>query len=204
MSTFTLAERTREPAHNRPAATPIGPSFDGVLVAAQAGAEWAWTLLYRAVAAPVRGYLIANGAEDPDNLLGELFLQLARNLPSFSGDEHAFRSWVFMVAHHRLVDERRRRRRRPAEPVGELPDRAGGEDPATAVLDAEALAALNRLTREQREVIALRVFGDLALEEVSRIVGRPVTAVKALQRRGLAALRKEFSDRAYPPERPRR
>jgi RNA polymerase sigma-70 factor (ECF subfamily) len=36
-----------------------------------------------------------------------VFVQVARNLGTFEGDERGFRAWVFTVAHHRLVDERR-------------------------------------------------------------------------------------------------
>jgi RNA polymerase sigma factor (sigma-70 family) len=87
--------------------------WESLLAAAQTGAEWAWDRIYRDLAPPVRGYLVAHGAVEPDDLLGEVWLQVARNIGTFAGDEAGFRSWVFMVAHHRLIDERRRRARRP-------------------------------------------------------------------------------------------
>lgn len=90
----------------------IGQPFPEVLVAAQAGAEWAWQRLYASVAAGVRGYVAAQGAHDPDDLTGEVLLHLVRGIDRFVGDEAAFRSWVFLVAHHRVIDERRRSRRR--------------------------------------------------------------------------------------------
>jgi DNA-directed RNA polymerase specialized sigma24 family protein len=34
-------------------------------------------------------------------------LHVARGIHRFEGDHNAFRSWVFMVAHHRIIDERR-------------------------------------------------------------------------------------------------
>ncbi len=175
----------------------VGTQFESVVAAAQVGAEWAWTLLYRSVAPAVLGYLRARAADDPENLLGEVFLQVARNINTFSGDEDGFRSWVFLVAHHRLLDDRRRLRRRPATPVAEVPDTAGAsaEDEAmTGLLSEEARRLLDGLTPEQREVLLLRVFADLPLEDVARIVGRPVSAVKALQRRAYARLRKQLGD----------
>ena len=83
--------------------------FASVLEAAQAGAEWAWSRLYRDLAGPVLGYLRTRGAAEPEDLVGEVFLQVARNLGTFDGDYRSFRSWVFTVAHHRVVDERRRK-----------------------------------------------------------------------------------------------
>ena len=178
---------------------PLGAAFDGVIVAAQAGAEWAWTYLYRSIAPAVRGYLVARGAEDADDLVGATFLQVARGLGSFDGDEAGFRAWVFTIAHHRLIDEHRRRRRRPVVGMSDLPEIAGsdGSEVLGGVLTEEARALLDHLTPEQREVLLLRVFADLPLDEVAGIVGRPVSAVKSLQHRALATLRKKLSQDPY-------
>ena len=83
--------------------------FDIVLAAAKAGAEWAWGVLFRSLAGPVTGYLASRGASDPEDLTSEAFLQIARNIHSFDGSESAFRSWVFVIAHRRLIDSRVRR-----------------------------------------------------------------------------------------------
>ena len=199
MSTFSLAGGT--PLRAGAASAPLGAGFERVLVAAQAGADWAWTSLYRTLAPSLRGYLAANGSDDPDNLLGEVFLQLARHIATFTGDESAFRGWVFTIARNRLRDDHRRRSRRPVELMADVPEVAGDDDAVSgAMLTQEAVALLDILTPEQRDVILLRVFADLSLQEVARIVDRPVGAVKALQHRGLAALRKKLSDEPYPDE----
>lgn len=201
VSSFSLAPSAAG-SSSAPADTRVGTQFDAVVTAAQVGADWAWTLLYRSVAPHVLGYLRARGAADAENLLGEVFLQVARNITTFTGDEDGFRSWVFVVAHHRLLDERRRQRRRPATPVAEVPETEGGsaEDEAmTALLSQEARRLLDVLTPEQREVLLLRVFADLPLQEVARIVGRPLSAVKALQRRAHGRLRKQLAEDGYSP-----
>ena len=143
--------------------------------------------VYRRLAPAVLGYLRAQRADDPEDLLGEVFLQVARDLQRFSGDEDALRRWVFTIAHHRLVDDRRRRARRPQLSDAELPDvpTAGGEWSPT---DPALVAALERLTAEQREVVVLRFVADLPLEAVARITGRKTGAVKALQHRALESL----------------
>lgn len=168
--------------------------FESVLEAAQAGAEWAWSRLYDDIARPVLGYVRTRGAREPEDLVGEVFVQVARNLGTFRGDYPAFRSWVFTVAHHRVVDERRYRTRRPVDP-GEIPEGALGvgnaESEALARLTTdEIIGLLATLTPEQRDVLLLRVVGDLTVDEVAGIVGRRPGAVKALQRRGLEKLRK--------------
>jgi RNA polymerase sigma factor (sigma-70 family) len=142
---------------------------------------------YRALAPAVLGYLRAERAPDPEDLLGEIFLQVARDVRKFRGDDDDLRRWVFTIAHHRLVDERRRRTRRPVladAPVPEWPD---PRQPAQAV-DPMLVDALAQLTPEQREVVVLRFVADLSLEDVAGITGRTVGAVKAMQHRALEML----------------
>lgn len=132
------------------------------------------------------GYLRAQRAPDPEDILGEVFLQVARDLPRFSGDEAALRRWVFAIAHNRLLDARRRVGRRPVVATDAVPDRPGL--PHGDPVDPALVAALGELTADQREVLVLRFVADLALEDVARITRRRVGAVKALQHRGLDAL----------------
>ena len=102
-----------------------GLPFDDVLAAAQTGAAWAFEVLYRDLAPVVTGYLRLHGAAEPDDLASETFIGVFTGLAGFSGDEDALRSWVFTIAHRRLVDDWRRRSRRPqvtddAEDLGGL------------------------------------------------------------------------------------
>jgi RNA polymerase sigma-70 factor (ECF subfamily) len=134
----------------------------------------------------VLGYLRSQRARDPEDLLGEVFLQVTRDLSRFRGDRDDLRRWVFTIARHRLVDDARRRARRPEIVDRELPD-VSAVLPADAP-DPELVRALALLTDDQREVIALRFIADLPLEEVARVTKRKIGAVKALQHRGLATL----------------
>jgi RNA polymerase sigma factor (sigma-70 family) len=177
----------------------LGQDFPPTLAAARLGAGWAWTSLYRDLAPPIIGYLRARGAAEPDDLLGEVFLQVVRDLHRFEGGEREFRTWLFTIVHHRLLDERRRMRRRPAEtaPMDVL-ERAGevgdAEDEAIAGLTAGRVRELiGRLSTDQQDVLLLRLFGDLSVTDVAAIVGKRPGAVKALLRRGLASLRREIA-----------
>jgi hypothetical protein len=46
-----------------------------------------------------------------------------------------------------------------------------------------------QLAPDQRDVLLLRVLGELTVEEVAGVIGKSPGAVKALQRRGLAAIK---------------
>jgi RNA polymerase sigma-70 factor (ECF subfamily) len=170
--------------------------FPAVLLAAQAGESWAWADLYGSLAAQVRGYLRARGANDPDDLLGEVFVHVARRIRVFTGDLSQFRSWVFMVAHHRVIDERRSRGRRPSDPVPPedfepIADLDDTETEALRRLGAERVVEmLSCLTPDQRAVLELRFIAGLTIDEIATMLDKPSGAVKALQRRALGALRR--------------
>jgi RNA polymerase sigma-70 factor, ECF subfamily len=176
-----------------------GLPFDDVLVAAQAGAGWAFEVLYRDLAPSVTGYLRLHGAAEPDDLASETFLGVFTGLAGFRGDEAGLRAWVFTIAHRRLLDDWRRRSRRPqfaddptgaAEPVG-----GDVEDDVLGRLGAREVERLcDTLPEDQRSVLLLRILADLTVEQVAGVMGRSIGSVKALQRRGLRALRASLDD----------
>lgn len=159
---------------------------------ARLGDEAAWDEIYHDLAGPITGYLSGLGVTDPEDLAGEVFLQVARDIHRFEGSESAFRSWVFVIAHRRAIDWKRNAMRRPS--ISELPstDISGGdvEVEAMELVGTDSVTRLlDRLSEDQREVIALRIIGDLSLEETAAVMGKSVGAVKALQHRALRAIR---------------
>lgn len=170
-----------------------------VLDAARAGAGWAFERLYTTLSPAVHGYLRAQGADDPDGAVSDVFLRVFRRIGDFDGDVARFRSWVFVIAHNLVLDERRYLGRRPREVVVEVvPDTATSSDAAADALarvnDARLRALLDLLAPDQRDVLLLRFLVDLSLDETAQATGRSVTAVKALQRRGLDALRRRLDE----------
>ena len=181
-----------------------GPAFDDVLAAAQAGAASALEVLYRGLSPAVTGYLWLNSAVDADALASETFLAVFRGLAGFSGDEDGLRSWVFTIAHRRLVDDWRRRSRRPqlADDADDLlPEMPGGdvEDDVLTRLGTETVHRMCAgLPADQRSVLLLRVLADLTVEQVAAVMDRSVGSVKALQRRGLRRLRADLEPAGTP------
>ncbi len=198
----TTNEQAGPPRSTEPMA-----GFAGVLAAAAEGVDWAWHRLVRSYSAALLGYIRMRGASEPEDVLGDVWLTAARRIHSFSGEEPAFRSWLFVIAHRRALDARRRRMRKPARPeapsvVAERDPRriASAEDQALAALSHDgAMRMLDVLTEDQRDVVALRVVAGLSLEETAAVVGKRVGAVKALQRRGLEALRRSLGRPGVSP-----
>jgi RNA polymerase sigma factor (sigma-70 family) len=171
-----------------------GLAFDDVLAAAQAGAAWAFEVLYRDLAPSVTGYLRLHGAAEPDDVASETFIGVFTGLAGFSGDEDGLRAWVFTIAHRRLLDDWRRRSRRPqlADEPGDLTGHVGGdvEDDVLERIGADTVQELcGTLPEDQRSVLLLRILADLTIEQVAQVMERSVASVKALQRRGLRTLR---------------
>ena len=183
----------------------LGDQFQGILAAAQEGGEWAVATLYRWLAPAVVGYLRARAGDDAEDLASETWLAVARGLSGFTGDETAFRSWVFTIAHRRLVDHHRASSRRlrtrslTGEPgdgsdrSGSLAELASGDDPAAEVMAAMAgdeavrrIVAL--LPPDQAEIVLLRVVAGLPVEDVAGITGRKPGTVRVLQHRALRRL----------------
>jgi RNA polymerase sigma-70 factor (ECF subfamily) len=174
-------------------AVDVDPS---VLDAARVGAGWALERIYGQLGGAVHGYLRSQGVDDPEGATNDVFLRVFGALDRFSGTPAAFRSWVFTIAHHLVVDQRRFASRRPrAVAVEQLPEPAAcGHDPEAVALGRLGLerlrALLDLLTAEQRDVLLLRFVADLSLEEVAEAQGRTVGAVKAMQHRALASVRR--------------
>jgi RNA polymerase sigma-70 factor (ECF subfamily) len=149
---------------------------------------------YRALAPVVLGYLRSQRVPDPEDVLGEVFLHVARDIGRFSGDEAALRRWVFSIAHNRSMDAHRKAKRDRSTLDAEISEaRSAGADGPSEPLDPALIEALSTLSDEQREVVVLRFVADLPLEAVAEITGRSPGAVTAMQHRAMDNLRKAVS-----------
>lgn len=171
--------------------------FEQLLQRAQSGAESAWNEIYLDLAGAVTGYLRSRGATDPDDLASETFLQVARDIHRFNGDDAKFRSWVFVIAHRRLIDSRRASSRLRETTLHDETDfRVSGGDVESEAIEQLAVTRLREifemLTDDQKEVLSLRIIADLSIEQTAEVLGKRASAVKALQRRGLTAVKKQF------------
>jgi len=171
------------------------PRDSDLVVAARDGQAWALTEIWQRHAGAVTVYLRDRGATEPEDMTSEVFLAVFERLRGFHGDDDALRSFVFTVAHHRMVDDLRRRARR-GEPAAYDPStdprvEASAETLAmNAIGDQQVDELLRTLSPDQRDVVLLRVVADLSLEQTASVLGKRVGAVKALQHRALASLRR--------------
>ncbi|MBN1886816.1 MAG: sigma-70 family RNA polymerase sigma factor [Thermoflexales bacterium] len=138
-----------------------------------------------------------------EDCVAETFSRFLHALHGGGGPTDYLQAYLYRVAHNWITD---RWRRQPLPPVpleDELYADAEAE-PSQAVaqhMERERVrAALAHLTPEQRQVIVLKFLEGWENERIARTLGKPVGAVKALQHRAIASLRRVL-DRAEPEPR---
>lgn len=169
------------------------------LAAARQGDERGFEFLYDSLFSSLLAFASRRGAEDPEELANAALFSAFQHLPTFTGGYDAFRSYVYRIMRNRLIDDYRRRGRRPstvpleghhtAAPDGNFDDLVADRDHAQQLLST--------LTEDQRDVLLLRVAADLSLAETAETMGKPVSAIKALQRRAVRALHRNLGEEAH-------
>jgi RNA polymerase sigma-70 factor (ECF subfamily) len=167
---------------------------DDLTDSARRGESWALTEIWRRYSPAVLGYLRGRGVADAEDVTSEVFLQVFRRIDTFRGAESDLRTFVFSVAHARYVDDQRRVARRGVDaefdPARHDVTAESAESEAMRELGTQrAVALIETLSPDQRDVLLLRIVADLSLEETARVLGKKVGAIKALQHRAIAALR---------------
>lgn len=162
----------------------------------------AFSVVYRTYASQVLGYLTARGVEDPEAAMQEVFLSVLPRLGSVTGGSAGLRTFIFSVAHARMVDDHRRQSRTPAtlafEPEMDQREDASAEAGALLrIAPKEVLRLLDALPDDQREVLSLRLVAGVSLDQAAEVMGKTIGAVKQLQRRAILKLRELSAVKEY-------
>ncbi|MFN0026209.1 MAG: RNA polymerase sigma factor [Acidimicrobiales bacterium] len=168
-----------------------GERFAVVLGAARQGDQQALGELWQRYNHRLLRYLKGCGAADmAEDLASSTWIDVARGLPRFRGDEDGFRRWLFTIGRRRLTDELRRRTRRPESAMADPPESARAPlQPSSPAEDLEAALSLVReLSPDQAEAVLLRVVADLDVAAVAELMQRSEAAVRVLTHRGLKRL----------------
>lgn len=165
-------------------------------------------LVDRESAAVVRAcHRVLGDLHDAEDAAQEAFVTAYRSLGSWRGDG-PFGAWLTRIAVRIAVRQAGKRR---AVTWLDVSDGSAGDERASASISSASVAAVGRsdpsilavraerasdvrkavaaLPEPYREVVALRFFGELSLEEIARQVERPLGTVKTHLHRGLQRLR---------------
>ncbi len=164
---------------------------EGMAAAAGTDRE-AFARLYLEHRTPVYRYLRARcGPEDAADLTAETFERALRAIGRYRSREAGFRARLFRIARNAAIDHHRRSSRTtPTEAERHEPS---AESVIVAREDSMQLfRAIEGLSADQREAIALRYGAGLSAREIGAVLDRSEAAAQKLVSRGLAALKEAY------------
>lgn len=144
-------------------------------------------------------YRIVGRAADAEDIAQESFVTAYRAMASYRGDG-ALGGWLARIAVRNCF--RRLAQRRDSEPLDLAAE--GPADVTNEPLELAVAAERQRAVRSAvaslpdpyREVIVLRFFRELQLNEIATATGRPLGTIKTHLRRGLERLRQSLDTEA--------
>ncbi|MFN2197645.1 MAG: RNA polymerase sigma factor [Anaerolineales bacterium] len=164
---------------------------------AQNGDEEAFGALYDQHAQAVFRFLAGNlgNSQEAEDLTTEVFLRIWKALPDYESSGTPFSAFIFRIARNMLIDRYRADGRR--QPVVSIDDIGLEEvlaDPEQKIPDPQEYqtlhTALQSVRSDYREVLVLRFLNDFSIEEIAELMQRSPGAIRVLQHRALAAVRK--------------
>ena len=137
-------------------------------------------------------YRLLGDACMAEDCVAETFSRFLQSLRAGRGPHDHLQSYLFRTAHNFIVDHYRRI---PAETLkDEFPDHNDVETDANSKLRQQRIRiAIQTLSGDQQQVIALKFLENWDNEEIARVLRKPVGAVKSLQHRALVNLQKLLS-----------
>lgn len=143
-------------------------------------------------------YLQTGDQDEAEDITSRVFELAWKKRATYRGSGR-YKSWLFSIVRHAIIDHRR-----GFKPAGQLPEGAEVVDVgATSDPEARAVAGererlvrkmLSGLTPGQQQVLLLRFDSELSYREIAQIVGKREAAVKMVAYRALNVLRARCSD----------
>lgn len=139
-----------------------------------------------------------------EEVMQEVFFRVWQQGGAFSSTRGSLITWLLSITHNLSIDEVRKRNRRPQKAESEDPELLLGgvadtgsdieEEVWLSGVRAAITQALDRLPREQREVIELAYFRGLTQREIAEHLQQPLGTIKTRMRLGLQKLREQLGD----------
>ena len=153
--------------------------------------------LYEEHAQTLLAFLIYRTGSRPmaEDILADTFERVLRARRRFDPRKASEKTWLYSIALNCLRDSVRKQAAESRAMERAVPVPAGETRPLTeAVEDRETLTgAMEALSEEERESIALRYGADLTVPEIAKLTGEKLTTVEGRVYRALRKLRDELS-----------
>ncbi|MCD8124379.1 MAG: sigma-70 family RNA polymerase sigma factor [Lachnospiraceae bacterium] len=127
-----------------------------------------------------------------EDLMQEVFLKAWQKHPRFHNDKTE-KVWLFRVARNLAMDEFRHRKHETVGLPETLPE--NNPDDSNSILNMrELLLMIDALNEPDREIVRLKLLGQLSHQEIARVTNRSVHSVKKRYERAIGKLRKTFEE----------
>jgi RNA polymerase sigma-70 factor (ECF subfamily) len=173
-----------------------------LIAIAQGGDADAFGELYERYATRVFRFLFAHLSNrmDAEDLVGDVFLRVWRALPNYQEQGVPFLAFLFRIARNALIDHYRKAGKSKQDvSIEDITIEDGDPGPGDTVitnLEHEQLRqTLGQLREDYRTVLVLRFLSELSPDETAEVMDRSAGAVRVLQHRALAALRKLMDEK---------
>jgi RNA polymerase sigma-70 factor (ECF subfamily) len=186
----------------REAAFGLTQDADALLVArAKTRSPSAWAEIYDTTYVKLYRYCFARTTDETiaSELASRVYLEALEGIDRYEYRGRPLLAWLYRIAHNLVSDHlsRARRETKALEQAAALLDQHD-PGPATIVASQQDISsALQHLTDDQQQVIALRYFGGMTTSEIAGAMGKSERAIYSLEVRALAAMRRviEGTDR---------
>ena len=177
------------------------PTDEELLNAYFAGDGAAFELFFHRHAKRVIAYAMKRGIvrEDAKDIAQEVFAKLDKKIHQYERGRAAL-PWFFVIVHHACLDYFRAQvRRKKGE--GSYAESLAHEERGVTLKNADPYSTLEQgtqsnfqlLTKEQQEVVRMRVEEELSYETMALKVGKSEGSLKKLYQRALHSLRRSFA-----------
>lgn len=131
-----------------------------------------------------------------EDIAAEVFMRLLDALHRDKGPDRSVRAWLYATASNLINDHLRLRYAHPTQDIEEEEELVAPDDPSGAFdrkwQNDQVQMAIQKLTSEQQHVLGLRFVEEMSIEETAAQMDRSINAVKVLQFRAIAALRRHL------------
>ncbi len=171
-----------------------------LLERAQQGDREAQRAIYNRYFEPIYQFvrLRLEDREQARDITADVFLDFFVSLRRGRPPRKNLRAWLFRVARHKIYDHYGARQRLATTSLEEWMPSDMADNPETQAMQAHRLErvrrALQQLSEDQQEVLVLRFGQGLSLQETADLMDKSVSAVKSLQFRATAALRRVLGE----------
>ena len=164
-----------------------------------AGQDRAFDKLFKRYERPLFSFILrfVRDREGAEDLFQQTWMKVIKALPQYE-ERGSFSSWLFGIANNCCVDHARKKARSKvddltsSEGLDRLPNLH--PNPEDTVIKKEQKAwleqAVEQLPQEQKQVVLMRLFGQLPFKEIARVVNCPLNTVLGRMHYALKNLKK--------------